>query len=75
MTNLATHPAELGGCAKAIRQFHDIDARKQAWRTRRGVVLGILLTVLGGPPSPSVLQRSPTIGSWFRSLRARIRFG
>jgi len=48
MTTLITNPETLGGHTELIRALHDIDKRNQAARTRQAVIVGILLTLLGG---------------------------
>lgn len=44
----ATNPSTFGEYGDVIREFHRIDKRNQAVRTKRAIVVGILLTVLGG---------------------------
>jgi hypothetical protein len=48
MTTLATNPVALGEYAETIRALHSTDKRNQAARTRHAIVVGVLLTALGG---------------------------
>lgn len=66
MTSTASHYATVGDYAETIGALHVIDKKNQATRTRRAIVLGTLLAVLGG----AALTGSTSMGSGFAQADA-----